>query len=149
MSDRPALSIRPATEADLRFVRASWFESFRHGGYAPQVAFPTYRAGQSFVIERCLAKGRCYVAFATEVPDEVVSWVCVERALGEKPKESGLLHFVYTKQVYRRLGTAIALARHAFNALAVPPAEHTHDTKVGRSFAARIGTKLNPYLLYL
>lgn len=140
MSDRPALSIRPATEDDLRFVRASWFESFRHGGYAPQVAFPTYRAGQSFVIERCLKKGLCFVAFATEVPDEVVSWVSVEE---------NMLHYVYTKQVYRRLGTALALVEHAFKKAKTTPAEHTHDTKVGRSFAARIGTKLNPYLLYL
>lgn len=139
MSDRPALSIRPATEDDLRFVRASWFESFRHGGYAPQVAFPVYRAGQHRIIEQCLAKGRCYVAFATEVPDEVVSWAVVE---------DDKLHFVYTKQVYRRLGTAIALVRHAFNATKKQPVEHTHDTKVGRSFTARLGTKLNPYPLY-
>jgi len=139
MSERPALSIRPATEDDLKFVRASWFESFRRGGFAPQVAFPTYRAGQDGIIERCLARGRTYVAFATEVPDEVVSWVCVE---------GGTLHFVYTKQVYRRLGTAIALVTHAFNAVKARPVEHSHDTKAGRSFAAKIGTKLNPYLLF-
>ena len=138
MSD-PALSIRPATPDDLKFVRASWFESFKQGGYAPQVAFPVYRSGQDAIIERCLAAGRTFVAFASSAPDEVCSWVCVE---GEK------LHYVYTKLVYRRLGIAIALTVHAFNHERKKPTEHTHDTRVGRSFTARMGTKLNPYHLY-
>lgn len=136
--DRPALSIREATEADLRFVRASWFESYRNGGYAPQVAFPTYRDGQHNIIERCLAAGRCFVAFATVVPDEICSWVCVQAP--------SLLHFAYTKQAYRRMGMAKFLLAHAARAGAL--LEHTHDTRVGRSLAARIGTKHNPYPLF-
>lgn len=139
MSDGPSLSIRPATPDDLKFVRASWFESFKQGGYAPQVAFPVYRAGQDAIIERCLKAGKTYVAFSTAVPDEVCSWVCVEDTT---------LHYVYTKLVYRRHGIAIALVVHAFNQVKNKPTEHTHDTRVGRSFTARMGTKLNPYPLY-
>ncbi len=30
----------------------------------------------------------------------------------------------------------------------VPFSLHTHDTRVGRSFFARVGTKFDPYLLY-
>lgn len=139
MTDGPALSIRPATLDDLKFVRASWFESFKQGGYAPQVAFPVYREGQDAIIERCLAAGRTWVAFSTAVPDEVCSWVCVE---------ASTLHYVYTKLVYRRHGIAIALVVHAFNQTSRKPTEHTHDTRVGRSFTSRMGTKFNPYPLY-
>ncbi len=135
MTDQPALSIRTATPDDLKFVRASWFESFKQGGYAPQVAFPVYRSGQDAIIERCLKASRTLVAFSTAVPDEVCSWACLEG-----PR----LHFVYTKLVYRRHGIALALIAHAQQELK----EHTHDTRVGRSFTARIGTKLNPYHLY-
>lgn len=134
----PILSIREATEADLRFVRASWFESYRNGGYAPQVAFPTYREGQHQIIERCLKLGRTFVAFVTSVPDEVCSWVCVQAP--------SLLHFAYTKQAYRRMGIAKQLLTEAARSGALQ--EHTHDTRVGRSLAAKIGTKHNPYPLY-
>ncbi len=135
----PALAIRLATEDDLKFVRASWFESYKQGGYAPQVAFPVYRSGQDAVIEQCLKAGRTHVAYSTAVPDEVCSWICVE---------SHKLHYIYTKLVYRRHGIAIALLTHAFNEERSKPTEHTHDTRVGRSFTARMGTKLNPYPLY-
>ncbi len=136
MSDA-ALSIRAATEADLTFVRSSWFESYRHGGFAPQVAFPVYREGQHNIIEGCLRRGRTLVAFATVVPDEVCSWVCVEG--------SRIIHYVYTKQAYRKMGIARKLVEKAsVDSLT----EHTHDTRAGRSLAARIGTKLNPYPLY-
>ncbi len=132
MSDAPALSIRHATEDDLKFVRASWFESFKQGGYAPQVAFPIYRGGQDAIIEKCLKVSCTLVAYATSVPDEVCSWACIE---GDK------LHYVYTKLVYRRHGLALNLINDKLK-------EHTHDTRVGRSFTARIGTKYNPYSLY-
>ncbi len=135
MTDRPALSTRIATPEDLKFVRASWFESYKQGGYAPQAAFPIYRAGQDAIIERCLAASRTFVAYATEVPDEVCSWVCIE---------GSRLHYVYTKLAYRRLGMALQLAYSNFTDLT----EHTHDTRVGRSFTARIRTKFNPYPLY-
>ncbi len=131
----PALSIRVATEDDLNFVRASWFESFRQGGYAPQVAFPTYRSGQNDIIERCLKASWTHVAYSTAVPDEVCSWVCFE---------DSKLHYVYTKLVYRRHGIALALIQSVGEKLS----EHSHDTRVGRSFAAKVGTKFNPYVLY-
>ncbi len=134
----PSLSIREATEADLRFVRASWFESYRSGGFAPQVQFPIYREGQNGIIERCLVKGKVFVAFATEVPDEVCSWVCGE---GNK------IHFTYTKLVYRRMGIAYQLILHLIRETG-PKKFHTHDTRVGRSFAGCAGTIHDPYSLY-
>lgn len=141
MTRGPALSFREATEADLRFVRASWFESYRNGGYAPQVAFPVYREGQHNIIERCLARGRTYIAFATIEPDEICAWVCIEPSALEP-----LLHFAYTKQAYRRMGMATFLIEYAAKKGALH--EHTHDTRVGRSLAAKVGTKYNPYPLY-
>lgn len=130
--DRPPLSWRYATEADLRFVRASWFESYRKGGHAPDVAFPTYREGMGRIIERCLQAGATLVAFLPEVPDEVIGWACFT---------STALHYVYVKQAYRRLGVAREiLGEH-------PQQWHTHDTRAGRHLAAALGTKFNPYLL--
>ncbi len=137
MSDA-ALDIRIATEADLVFVRASWFESFRGGGFAPQVQFPIYREGQHNIIERCLKNGKVFVAFATNVPDEVCSWAC---------GEGKSIHFVYTKLAYRKLGIAYKLVLHLIKETG-PKRFHTHDTKVGRSFAACAGTIYDPYSLY-
>lgn len=137
MSDA-ALAIRRATEDDLRFVRASWFESYRFGGFAPQVQFPIYREGQNSVIERCLKTSAVFVAYAAAVPDEVCSWAC---------GEGKLIHFVYTKLVYRRIGIAEKLVHHLIRETG-PKRFHTHDTKAGRGFASCAGTVYDPYPLF-
>lgn len=129
-------AVRTATPDDMNFIRASWFESFRMGGCAPQVQFPVYRFGQNAIIERILAQPttKIVVAYATAEPTEICSWACCEGIY---------LHYAYTKQAYRKMGFAAHLVK-----ILKPYTSHTHETRAGRSFAARLGTKYNPYPLY-
>ncbi len=129
-------AIRKATVEDLNFVCASWFESYRLGGFAPQVAFPIYRAGQDSIIKRIIAlpATTILIAYATSQPDEICAWGC---------GEGTYLHYIYTKHAYRHMGFAAHIAK-----LLKPYTSHTHETIVGRSFAAKLGTKYNPYPLF-
>lgn len=141
----PALDIRLANPDDMRLVRASWFESYRGGGHAPEVQFPIYKKGMNEIIERCLKNSKTFVAYATAVPDEIASWVCVEPA---NTQYAYLIHYVYTKQDYRRMGIADRLVTYAIGKSREAKLFHTHDTGAMRRFAPAIRSVFNPYPLF-
>ncbi len=130
----PPLSFRDATPEDLRFVRHSWFESYRRGGLAPQVAFDVYKDGQGHLIDLLLDSHGAWVAFHPEVPDEIIGWSCAD---------GRTLHYVYVKQAYRHYGIASRLLEED------PYLEFTHATRAGMHLASRRGLRFNPYLLSL
>ena len=133
--ERPPLGLRQATPDDLRFVKSSWYESYRKGGCAPAVRYEEYKAGQGKLIDLLTDRDAVTVAYATAVPDEICGWVCAGW---------DCFHYVYVKQAYRRMGIASELCRLylANSNLA------SHETRTGRRFAAKLGIRFNPYLLY-
>jgi GNAT superfamily N-acetyltransferase len=128
-----SLRIRPATIDELRLVASSWFESYRRGGYAPEVPYPTYQIGQGQAIDRCIESGRVIVAVNPIEPDEVCGWLCFTH---------GITFYVYVKQAYRRRGIARALHEAAGQ-----PTLHTCETRAGRKLAAAVHSSFNPYIL--
>ncbi len=126
------LKTRPATTEDLQFVRASWFESYRHGGKAPSCGYDIYSRGQSFLIRQLTDKNSVVVAFHPDQPDEICGWVCFQPAA---------IHYLYVKHAYRRLGIGLQLAQLA------APQIHTHETRGGMRLAAKVGSRFDPYLL--
>jgi GNAT superfamily N-acetyltransferase len=124
------LNLRPPTSDERRLMASSWFESYRRGGHAPQVRFETYKVGQGRLIDALLSTREMLVAFNPIEPDEVCGWACFDKQC---------VHYVYVKQAYRRRGIATALLEgHIFK-------YHTHETRVGRKLAAKLGTQFNPY----
>ena len=132
----PALTLRRATPDERPLVAASWFESYRRGGSSPNVQFEVYKAGQGGLITRLIDRSEVWVATLPAVPDEVCGWVA---------RVGPVVHYVYVKQAYRRLGIARALV----NGTGPRPEWHTHETRpVGRSFAQALGTRYNPWLVH-
>jgi GNAT superfamily N-acetyltransferase len=130
------LAFRLAVPVDIRFVASSWFESYRRGGFAPEVAFEVYKAGQGSVIDTRIAWDDAVIATHPDVPDEICGWMVRSRA-------PAACHYIYVKQAYRRRGIATQLAS-VFGGFK----EHTHETKAGRHLAAKLGSKFNPYSLF-
>jgi GNAT superfamily N-acetyltransferase len=129
---RPPVEIRPATLDERRFARASWFSSYRTGGFAPPVGFDVYKAGQGRLIERLEPSCTVLVASAIAVPDEVCGWVAAtDRAV----------HYCYVKQAYRRLGIARLL-------LEGESRRYSHETRAGRILARKLGFKFDPYAVF-
>ena len=128
------LDSRYATADDLRFVRDSWFESFRRGGYAPEVGFDLFSEGQRLLIAHLTETPMkpVVVAYATKTPDEILSWVCFDRST---------VHFIYTKAAYRKMGLAANLLE-----LHGPFKFYSHQTRAGMQLAKKLGLRYNPYL---
>lgn len=126
------LKFRRARPDEAALVRSSWFESYRKGGCAPEVPFPTYKTGQNEIMDRLLGRGQVWVATLTEVPDEVLGWVCFDETA---------IHYVYVKQAYRRRGIATSLIALAGARV------FTHQTRAWRPLATRFRLQFNPYLL--
>lgn len=127
----PPIRFRAATPDDRRFVRHSWFESYRRGGLAPQCAFDVYANGQGALIDLLLEDYGATVAFHPEVPDEIVGWACCA---------GPVVHYAYVKQAYRHYGIARTLVAGC--------SEFTHATRAGMHVAQRLGLRFNPFLLY-
>lgn len=137
--DRPLITVRPATADDMRFVKASWYESYRRGGYVPQdMGSDLYHAGHAKVIDDIIARPSVKVAVAvyTEIPDEICSWVSWER---------DTLHYLYTKQAYRHLHIAQDLVKLVHPE---PLRWASHMTRGGERFGRLLRVRYNPYLQF-
>jgi GNAT superfamily N-acetyltransferase len=135
MADEPNIKLREPLESDLRFVRSSWFESYRKGGYAPDVGFDIYKAGHGALIGALVPGPFIAVAYASAEPDEICGWICADPVIGT-------IHYVYVKHAYRRMGIALRLC----NLYEVR--YFSHATRAGLRLAAKLGIKFNPYSLF-
>ena len=137
MSDRPLITVRPATADDMRLVKASWYESYRRGGYAPEIGSDFYHAGHAKVIDDIIARPNVKVlaAAVTEIPDEVCVWLVYER---------DAIHFLYVKQVYRHMKIALELTRMAGTGFRFC----SHMTRGGKRMAQFLQIRYNPYLQF-
>lgn len=129
------IETRNATEDDLRFVKDSWFESFRRGGFAPEVGYDLFAPGQRNLIELVtkFPNSDIKIAYPVHEPTEILGWVCWT-------KET--IHFVYVKNGYRKLGIASGLLD-----LHKSARYFSHPTRAGVQLAKKRQLRYNPYSL--
>lgn len=129
----PIIGVRLALPDDMRFVSASWFESYWKATMVQEMPeYASYKAGQDALIRRLVERSQVTVAFAKEVPDEILGYAVME---GE------VLHYAYVKSVYRRHGICKGLIRSR-------AARYTHKTRLGEKVAETLELEFNPYLLF-
>lgn len=125
--------LRRAMTSEAALIKSSWFESYRKGGRCPEVRYDIFRPHQDAVIAATLEHSAVWVLTPATVPEEICSWLVYT---------PGVVHYIYTKQAYRKLGFAMTLLK-AFG----PFTQYTHETVHGRRLLSRIGASYNPYLL--
>lgn len=97
------ISVRHAEPGDMAFVRSAWFQSFWHETMREkEITFEDYKVGQNRRMDRLIDAGETLVAYAADVPDEILGFA----VFGDDT-----LHYVYVKTVYRRRGIATGLIR--------------------------------------
>lgn len=85
---------RRATEADLYFIRASWFRSFwDHEPFKSDYA--GYEKHMPAIIRGITERAPCTVAYFEAAPTEVIAWAC---------RDESRLFWAYTKNAYRKQG---------------------------------------------
>lgn len=132
------VDIRPARAGDERLILSSWLESFRDcSRTANLVPKPFYFPLQREVSTALLRRGEVLVACNPMDADQIFGWAVVER-IARKP----VLHYVYVKQLFRRMGIASAL----LNAADCVGGFYTHHTVHAPAISRRFRLTLNPYL---
>lgn len=126
-------TLRRATPDELTLIRSSWFESYRKGGRCPEVRYDIFRPHQDAIIDALLERSAAWVLTPSSVPEEVCAWLVYQPST---------VHFIYTKQAYRKLGFASTLLK-AFG----PFTLYSHETLSGRRLLSRVGASYNPFLL--
>lgn len=135
----------PATESIEGLVYKTFLKSFRPfarwiqwdmspTGPRPRASYMesgVYFREQHKLIESCLSRGQLWLASDAEVEDAVWGW-----ALAEGP----VLHYVYVKDAFRRVGVASRLVA------AIAPREFSHWTAEGWALLSHCpGVLYNPY----
>ena len=97
-----AIRLHEATDED--FIYSTWMKSFRDNSYARAVPTQLYNIGQRKRINKILSKEGVNVLIAcdAETPELIYGYAVMERT-------PDVLHYVYVKSAYRKLGIAKAL----------------------------------------
>lgn len=125
-----AIVIRAAVETDLGLIYSSWLRSYWNARPAALggVSYADYQSGQRARIDRLLAAHGARVACSPAAPDTIMGWAC---------DDGFVLHYLYVRQTYRRMGIAGQLRGM------LPGATHMTDA-FHRCFP---GVTYTPYLL--
>lgn len=141
------LAIRPVLPSDVPFIFSSWVTSYRNAKerrlkridkHARFDVFG-YLEAQNLTVKRSLANCEVLVACSPAEPSDLYAYAVFEHTGPEC-----VLHWLYTKQVFRRMG----LAKHLLE-MAKGNAErfaHSHTTEAWRHFESSLPSIHNPSL---
>jgi len=87
---------------DKDFVMATWMRSYRNSGYARSIPSDLYWIGQRKRIEKILGREDTQIWIATDENERAVIY-------GYAVWGSGVIHYLYVKQQFRRCGIGKAL----------------------------------------
>ncbi len=128
------VQVRPLRASDESFIRSSWFSSYWKNGQSPAgVPFSVVEQHQPALIGRLLERCEVQVVHPTGLEEHICGYAVVERGL--------VLHWVYVRSAYRRLGIASGL---------VPGGVKYYSHRVvgpGREFVKKLDLMFNPYAL--
>lgn len=139
----PAL-IRAVREDDINFIYSSWLKSHRRSTYAQAMSADVYYDNHKKLLTHLLDRGQILVACNQDDEEQIFGWIVFEPL-----KETMILHYVYVKDPYRRLGLANRLftqARDFIHDVGLPVLA-THETHKFPHLQESWNLIYNPYVL--
>lgn len=137
------IRIRAATEEDISFIFNSWLKSFRDSNFGKQITNTIYFAQHHKLIENLLQSCSVFVACNQSNPGELYGYICYEKVDG-----IFVMHYIYVKHTYRKLGIARLLANYSeFNEDLA--SMYTHASKNSERLAAKYNMIYCPYISFL
>jgi len=101
------IDIRPKYQDDDGFIYATWLRSYRFGSrFAKGINNTTFFREHTKIIKYILDKKttRCLIACLSDDPKVILGYCVFE--VGESP----VIHYVYVKEAFRKMGIATRLA---------------------------------------
>lgn len=133
------VQVRPAVATDRAFIFATWLKSLRFGSELEEVPPDLYYEGQHRIIEQLLDRCMVLVAHAPEDPDTLLGWAVMD------PLDGFVLHYVYVKGAFRRLGIAKALLA----GWDLVNMQYSHRTGALAWFKAKVpSARFNPFAIH-
>lgn len=96
-ADKLPVLLRAARPEDAPFIFSSWLASFESQN--KDQPKKTIQRFHRRVITRLLENSITMVAALDTDPNEIIGWAC-----GERASKFLIMHYVYTKEIFRRLG---------------------------------------------
>jgi GNAT superfamily N-acetyltransferase len=151
----PEIAIRPMEEGEPEeegFVAGVWQVSFREDVHRSSQHHPAYRAVKPALktdlrrqVNTLLAKPGAVVLLATNPEDaqHFLGFIAYELL----PLQGGplIVHYLYVKQLYRRMGVGRALLDAARGTNAEQPIIYTHRTYKGAAFMEAVNALYLPH----
>ncbi len=141
-TELPPIRLRPGTEADAPFIFNSWLKCNRHSRFALQMQNEVYFTQHHKLIEGLLR--HCSVVIACN-PNDIAQ--IYGYAVGEKIDGHSVIHFIYVKESYRKLGIALTLLQSVGYELGLPYF-FTQKTHGAEKYEKRFPMIYNPYLSF-
>lgn len=137
LASSPDFIVRPAEDGDLNYVRKTWLqEHAQESSWIDEVGGGgVYFREHGRCRDEAIRRGAVTIACRASVPSGICGFAVTER------NESALVHFVYVKPRWRKLGVARLLLRPFLG----ERAEYTHRTSMVRSLPIPASWTFNPY----
>lgn len=132
--------VRKAVPTDIPFLFNSWLKSYRDSRFASSITTTIYYTEHHKVVERLLKTCDVFVACNPQDQLELYGYICAEKVDGIL-----VIHYVYTKHTYRRLGIGKALLNQ-FEHDPAAASIYTHNTKMADGLAKIFNFVYSPYL---
>lgn len=138
--------IRLAKPEELNFIYSTWLNNYRHDSSLGKscrnsVFFAEYPSVLDHILHRPLTK--VLVTYFEESPDLILAYLVYE---------PGILHYLFTKEIYRSHSIATSLFMKAFeeDLKKSSPIQLTHRTASVEAILKKYNSILNfnPFLLY-
>jgi hypothetical protein len=132
---------RSMQETDSNFIYNSWLKSFRNGTMTKNVPNAIYFTNHHKIIDKLLRTAKTIVCCNTEDPSIIYGFINYEIV-----DDQFVLHYVYVKHTYRKLGIAknlLAQTGHSFEKLGC----YTHQTQFMIAQEESLKLVYHPYLL--
>ena len=129
-------NLRHFQPSDLNFILGTWMESYFF--FMPsRPPKHIYAREHSLLINKHLPHCDCVIACAEDDANQILGYVITEH---------DLLHYIYVKGPFRKLGIGHKLMSSAFPN--VSGIVHTHYTQPIKHFSHKYKLTYNPYLFY-
>lgn len=103
------LLFRPAKPEDQAFLYNSWLKAYRNSKITREWPNDVYYPAQTEAITKILFTAGTILACSAEDPNQIFGYIVSQKIEGTQ-----VVHFLYVKHLYRRLGIAKALLKRAF-----------------------------------
>jgi len=143
-SNKPRLpiEIRKGYDHETNFIYNSWIKSGHRSRTHEIIAKELYTLNQHDVITHVLARANVIVAQELDKPESLYGYLVYQWLDGVF-----VVHYAYTKQVFRSLGVLSSLLQYAGFEPQQSAGFYTHTTKAAHAIDTKLNLIYNPYII--